>query len=139
MTRRLRNELAIGLLAVTLLIAGAAVMWHVTGRVPDIVNGPWERPGADRISALEGKTDAQVTMLLGKPDSATEFLMDTVHDEFRIGLFNTYPPNGPKSSNVRIREWRWSYRYFNVAVWLHFINGQWQVLNTCRWKHDTKF
>ena len=59
--------------------------------------------------------------------------------EFRIELYNIYPPDDPKTASVTIRELQWHYATYSIAVWLHRVKGKWIVLNTCRWKEGVVF
>jgi hypothetical protein len=77
---------------------------------------------------------------LGPPDSTLDYTMETSPGgEFRIELFNTYPRNDPKTAQVKIKELQWHYPRYSIAIWLHQVDGEWIVLDTCRWKKAIAF
>ncbi|MDA7906688.1 hypothetical protein OAU26_06265 [Mariniblastus sp.] len=92
-----------------------------------------------KVPKLHGKTDAAVLGTLGKPNQKYEFTMDDAVGEFRIELYNTYPPGAPNNKNVEIREWTWVYRHHRLTLWLHKPNGSWVVLDTCQYKNGIAF
>lgn len=109
--------------------------------VPPLLNHLWPEfdPNHGKILALHGATEQQVVTQLGEPNQTREFPVVDVPGEFGIELWNTYPPNDPRSQDVRIREWQWKYHEFSFAVWFHKVDGQWVVLDTCRWKKGVVF
>jgi hypothetical protein len=107
--------------------------------IPAVVNGPWDHGHANKIHALVGQPLEKVRHTFGCPNQENEFSMGDSIDEFRVELLNTYPPGDPRSIGVRIKEWIWRYPGFSVAVWFHLENGQWVVLDTCRWKDGVAF
>jgi hypothetical protein len=108
----------------------AASYWYL-----DIGHDPVER-----MPWLHGKSLSAVTAELGEPTRQFEYTMATSPGgEFRVELFNTYPPNDPKTADVRINELQWDRTRFHIAVWMHRVNGEWIVLDTCRWKTGVAF
>jgi hypothetical protein len=100
----------------------------------------WGHDYVEKLTHLHGKSLQAVIASLGKPDRELDYTMaDSPGGEFRIGLFNTYPPGDPKAAQARIRELQWHRARYHVAVWLHQVNGEWVVLNTCRWKEGIAF
>lgn len=65
--------------------------------------------------------------------------MENCVGQFRIELFNTYPPNNPIARQAKIRELQWHRTRFHFAVWLHQVNEEWVVLDTCRWQEGVAF
>jgi hypothetical protein len=144
------------LLGAAIAILAVVVLWCVLSRhsapalfrtlsdaeqhqVPPVADLPWENGPVGKITALHGRTVAEVAAELGEPNQTYEFSVEDGVDEFRIELLNTYPPGQARSRGVRIREWQWKYREFSVAVWFHLVDGQWVVLDTCRWKKGIVF
>ncbi|MCA9195260.1 MAG: hypothetical protein KDB03_25990 [Planctomycetales bacterium] len=115
----------ISLIAVSLGVA----VWYF-----DIPHKPVEK-----LPRLHGQTERSVLNRLGKPDQKYEFTMDDAVGEFRIELYNTYPPNSPNNSTVEIRELTWEYPRYKLTVWLHRPNGTWTVLDTCRYRNGIMF
>ena len=89
---------------------------------------------------LHGKSAKDVLAELGDPSLEFEYTLGkSPAGEFRVGLLNTYPPDDPKTADVRIKEMQWHRMRYHVAVWMHQVNGEWVVLNKCRWKEGTVF
>jgi hypothetical protein len=112
-----------------LLTAGGFAWWY------------WE-PGHDaveKIPQLHAKSLDFVLEDLGEPDRRDEFPMTEAVGEFRVELFNTYPPDDPTATNVRIKELQWDYSRHHIAVWFHKVDGEWRALDTCRWKEGVHF
>lgn len=87
---------------------------------------------ATNASRLHGLKETQLFERLGIPKRTNEFTMDRVGaSEFRIELFNFYPPGRPENSNTVIREYTWEYFRYRLTVWLHKPNDDWLVLDTC--------
>jgi hypothetical protein len=107
--------------------------------VPEIVGGPWGDRPVDKVAPLVGQTLAKVKEQLGVATQEYDFSMGGGLDEFRCELQNTYPPGDPRSFGVRIKEWQWRYPGFSLAIWFHQVNGEWVVLDTCRWKDGVAF
>ncbi|OAI40984.1 hypothetical protein AYO40_00450 [Planctomycetaceae bacterium SCGC AG-212-D15] len=100
----------------------------------------WGHKSVEKLPWLHGQSLAAVIAELGKPDSDFEYTMGTSPDgEFRVELYNTYPPHDPKTAHARIKELQWHRARYHVAVWMHQVNGQWVVLDTCRWKEGVVF
>ena len=100
----------------------------------DIPHAPVEK-----ASTLHGDSLAQVFDRLGNPAHESWFKMDEVIGEFRVELFNTYPPNSPDNSEVEIRESTWNYSRHRLTVWFHRPNGDWVAFDTCRYRNDIQF
>jgi hypothetical protein len=110
--------------------------------VPPLLAGPWGQ-GRDehvgKVPTLHGATEERVLAALGAPSQTYEFPVEDGGDEFRIELWNTYPPGDARSWGVRIREWQWRYKEFSFAAWFHKVGGRWVVLDTCRWRKGIVF
>jgi hypothetical protein len=116
--------------AVMVVAASLAVAWYF-----DVGHDPVERLGH-----LNGKQLRAVLAELGEPDRQLEYTMgESPGGEFRVELYNTYPPNDPKARQARIRELQWHRARYSIAVWLHQINGEWVILDTCRWQKGVEF
>lgn len=119
----------VALLAILLAATGFA-WWYF-----DLGHGPVEK-----MPWLHGKSTKEVLAELGEPSREFEYTMGkSPGGEFRVELFNTYPPNDPKTADVRIKEMQWHRMRYHVAVWMHQVNGEWVVLDTCRWKEGIVF
>ncbi len=93
----------------------------------------------EELPGLHGKTMEEVVGELGEPDYSYDFKMDQPMPEFRVELYNTYPPDDPKTWLVKIRERQWRRCRYSIAVWFHQVDGRWVALDTCRWKKDVVF
>lgn len=65
--------------------------------------------------------------------------MSEANSEFRIELRNTYPRSIPETLNVMIEELTWPDGDYSITLWLHLVDGQWVVLDSCRWHKDVRF
>lgn len=117
--------LATAAIAVFLAIA----IWYF-----DIPHDPVEN-----VPAFHGKTDVSIFAQLGNPDNEFQFTMDDPLPEFRIELYNTYPPNAPNNVQVEIRECTWRYSTYRLTVWFHKPDGKWIALDTCRYRNGIEF
>ncbi|MCA9635535.1 MAG: hypothetical protein KC420_05810, partial [Myxococcales bacterium] len=105
------------------------------GRPP----GPPEgSSGVDEVKRLEGVGEAALLAELGEPTRRREFTMAECCTEFQIELLNTYPPKSGHEAVV-IREWTWTYEGYALTAWLHEVEGEWRVLDTCRYSDDVEF
>jgi hypothetical protein len=94
----------------------------------------------ERLPWLHGQPIGIVVRELGQPDRQLEYAMkESPGGEFRIELYNTYPPDDPIAQETHILELQWHRTRYDIAVWLHQINGEWRVLDTCRWKASVNF
>lgn len=93
----------------------------------------------EKVPRLQGCGMEEVRAQLGSPDWEHDFAMGDGLGEFYVGLYNVYPPDDPNTKTVKIKEWRWTYRRYNLAVFFHQVDGRWVVLNTLRWKHGIEF
>jgi hypothetical protein len=94
----------------------------------------------EKIPRLHGKTVERVISELGQPDSVLSYTMaNSPGDEFRIALFNFYPPDRPGSGDAPIKELWWKHRRYSVVVWFHKVGDRWIALDTCRWKQGVAF
>ena len=126
-TFRFRALLAVA--AVLLLSLGWAT-WHF-----DLGHQPVET-----LPDLHGKSLEAVIASLGEPDTTEEYKMaDGAIGELRAPLYNTYPLDDPKAMRAQIKELQWHRARYHIAVWLHRVNGEWVVLDTCRWKAGVVF
>ena len=93
----------------------------------------------EKIPRLHGKSLAVVVNELGDPNHTVEFPMSEAVGEFRVELYNTYPPSDPSTAAVRIKELQWDRPGYHITVWFHKIIQEWRVLDTCRWKEGVQF
>ena len=97
-------------------------------------------PGAPaKLTAYHGQSRAQVVTKLGQPQRDEKFPMSRAYGEFRIELQNTYPLSNPANAAVEIEEMTWQDGNYWITLWLHQVNGQWVVLDSCRWHKDVQF
>ena len=115
--------LIIGLVALAAM-ASAAFWYYDLGHDP-----------VEKIPELHGLSMDEVLARYGDPDVSDDFTLADPLPEFRIELYNTYPPDDPANRSIEIRERQWHYSRHNLAVWFHFVHGKWMALDTCRWKH----
>jgi hypothetical protein len=100
----------------------------------------WGHHPVEKMPWLHGQSFEKVLAALGEPSRQIDYTMGTSPGgEFRVELFNTYPPGDPKTKNVQIKEMQWHRHRYHVAVWLHMVNGEWLVLDTCRWQKGVVF
>ena len=122
----MKRPTLIGLAVVTLLVAGDGCAW-------------WGRDVVQKVARLHGKSFAAVLKELGRPDYEDEFPMSQAYGEFRVELYNYYPREVPGNADVHIKELHWDYRRYHIAVWFHKVDGEWRVLDTCRWQEGVEF
>ena len=100
----------------------------------------WGHAAVERLEWIHGKSLETVLEHLGEPDLRIEYAMkDCPGGEMRVGLYNTYPPTDPLTRDVRILELQWNHVPYSIAIWLHWIDGNWVVLDTLRWKSHLTF
>ena len=100
----------------------------------------WGHEPVEKLHRLHGKALDAVIADLKEPDWQLEYAMgDSPLGEFRVELYNTYPPRHPNAAQARIKELQWHRKRYHIAVWLHQVNGEWVVLDTCRWKDGVEF
>lgn len=92
-----------------------------------------------RLPKLHGLSRAAVVERLGEPNSAYKFSMSSIPGELQVGLLNAYPRSNPENLNVEIEELRWQRGNYTTALWLHHVNGEWVVLDSCRWHKSVVF
>jgi hypothetical protein len=127
---RRRNAIIAGSTIVIGVLAFAASWWYFD----------WGHAPVEKLPGLHGRSMGAVVAVLGEPARQSEFSMGPGRlTEFQIELYNTYPPNHPKTAGVRIKELHWDWPRYHVAVWMHLVNGEWIVLDTCRWQEGVVF
>lgn len=128
----MRGKLAItaGIVGLFALLASMAIAWWYWD---------WGHAPVEKLAHLHGRSMEAVVGELGEPDSRYQFPMSGCAGEFRVELFNTYPPQDPNSAQVQIQELQWHYERYHVAVWFHEPKGKWIVLDTCRWEEGVEF
>ncbi len=93
----------------------------------------------NKLPTYQGQSRAKVVGKLGKPQSDVKFAMSEAVGEFRIELQNTYPLTNPANAGIQIEEMTWKDGDFWITLWLHQVNGQWLVLDSCRWHKSVRF
>ena len=121
------RTIVISAAVIALLVAFA--VWYF-----GIPNAPMEK-----VAKLHGLTDAAVEKRIGAPAHEYIFTMDEPLGEFQIELYNTYPPDFPNNPNVEIRECTWEYPRHRLTIWFHKPEGEWVVLDTCRYRNGIVF
>jgi hypothetical protein len=100
----------------------------------------WGHDRVEKLPRLHGQPLETVLASLGEPDRQLDYTMAaSPGGEFRVELYNTYPPGDPTAAKARIKELQWHRTRYHIAVWLHQVNGEWVGLNTCRWKEGVVF
>lgn len=104
----------------------------------------WFDPGHDwteRLESLHCRSEDQIIRQFGPPDYRYEHTLNLEETlpEYAIEIHNTYSPNDPKTNGVVIRELRWDYFRYHIALFLHEKNGEWQVFHSLRWKEGVQF
>ena len=101
------------------------------------------KPAAPQlVSSLpkyHGQTREAVESTLGTPTRTDKYPMSQAVGEMRVPLFNTYPASNPANANVMIEESWWKDGDYWITLWFHEVNGQWVVLDSCRWQKDVQF
>jgi hypothetical protein len=103
------------------------------------VNGATMNSQISKIPELQALSMDNVLQKYGKPEKNYSFKMKEPMHEFRVELLNFYPQDQPENRDVEIRELWWKDGDYNITVWFHQIQGQWQVLDTRRWHKDIDF
>jgi len=124
-----KGKMAIAVTGGAVVLCGLVVCWWF-----DILHD-----AVEKIPRLHGKELSVVIAEFGKPDQTHEINLADPLPEFRVELYNVFPPDDPMTASVTIRELQWHYTTYNVAVWLHCVNGKWIVVDTCRWKEGVVF
>src|SRR5689334_12848800 len=68
--------------------------------VPPLLAATWgdgREVRVGKVASLHGATEGRVLAELGEPNQAYEFPVEDFNGEFRIELWNTYPPDDPRS------------------------------------------
>ena len=86
-----------------------------------------------------GNTESELVLTLGEPNTRDTYAMDQAYGEFRVSLFNTYPPDLPNLSEIQIREYTWEYDHNKFTAWLHAVDDEWQILDTCQYETEAVF
>jgi hypothetical protein len=151
----MRKRITIFVAAVTLYgaLSAGAVWWYVDlqsrgagAQLADdglpvdagVEIGDDGRPA--KMPWLVGLSLKEVIANLGEPIRRLEYTMeDSPGGEFRIELYNTYPPNNRAAMKAKILELQWDRPGYHMCVWLHEVNGEWKALDTCRWPEGTAF
>ena len=127
MRRRIAIMIVISLVTVAIAIC---FMWYFD----------WGHDLVEKLPWLHGQPLAKVLAELGQPSRQLEYTMGkSPGGEFRVELYNTYSPNDPKTMDVQIKELQWHRSRYHIAVWMHLVNGEWLVLDTCRWREGIVF
>lgn len=92
-----------------------------------------------KLPAFHGQTRSQVFAKLGQPQRDDKFPISKAVGEFRIELQNIYPLSSPANATVEIQEMTWQEGDYWITLWLHQVNGEWVVLDSCRWHKDVSF
>jgi hypothetical protein len=98
-----------------------------------------ETPAVTSLPQYHGRTRQSVESVLGKPLQTDTFPMTQAANEMRSRLFNTYPLSNPANAKVIIQESQWDDGNYWITLWFHQVNGQWIVLDSCRWRKDVLF
>jgi hypothetical protein len=94
----------------------------------------------EQMPDLHGRAIEEVTHRLGEPDTELSFTMgNSPGGEFRVPLFNYYPPDRPGSRNVAIKELWWRHSRYTVVIWFHKDEDHWVAFDSCRWKKGIAF
>jgi hypothetical protein len=124
--KHLRMFCILNLLLFVILFA-YAISWYI-----DFGHAPVERS-----IALQGKTEREIDAVLGKCDYSNSFMLNDGLDQLRIELLNHY--SNEQISYVKIYEKRWRFRRYTIVVWFHYVNGEWVVIDNCRFQAGVKF
>jgi len=119
----------LGLVTVFTAALLAAAIWYF-----DIPHA-----AVEKVPSLHGDSVDQIMDRLGHPAHEFWFAMDEAVGEFRVELFNFYPPKSPDNDKVEIRESTWEYSRHRLTVWFHRPNGVWVALDTCRYRNYVRF
>lgn len=104
------------------------------------------RPGGDESTSdldalVRGKPMDELVKLYGPPHKTYEVKMDEGVPEFRIELYNDYPPGEPQSKGIIITEH--TYRYdedgYQATIWYHDVAGTMTALQAVSWNDGVKF
>jgi len=76
------------------------------------------RSVVDLDAVLSGRKAEDLTAKNGIPDDAEFFLIGDGLSEFRIELYNDFPPSDPATAKVNVLEYTWKYDGYAVTAWL---------------------
>lgn len=91
------------------------------------------------LPQYHGQIRQTVESKLGTPTQTYKFPMSQALGEMRSPLLSTYPSSNPANANVMIEESWWKDGDYWITLWFHQVNGQWVVLESCRWHKDVQF
>ena len=125
-----RRTIAIASAMISGLLAMSLSWWYFD----------WGHEPVEKLPRLHGKSLDAVIADLREPDWQLDYTMaDSPGGEFRVELYNTYPPGNAMAMQARIKELQWHRTRYYIAVWLHRVNGEWIALDSCRWKEGIEF
>src|SRR4051794_36341901 len=103
----------------TAVIAGVAMIAGILAVGASWWYFDWGHEPVETLPHLHGKPLDAVLSSLGQPDRQFEYTMaESPGGEFRVKLYNTYPPDDPKAAQARIKELQWHRARYHIAVWL---------------------
>jgi hypothetical protein len=92
----------------------------------------------DNDSLVLGKSLAEITARYGEPTRTYSFKMGDGIPEFRIELFNTYPP-GDEHKDVQILEHTYQLDGYKFTVWYHEQDKGWRGLEAVSYSDGVDF
>ena len=93
----------------------------------------------DFDSLVRKKPRAELLEKWGESASSTEFKIGDGVPEFRIELYNDFPPGDPASAEVRIKEDTWRLDGYRFTMWSHQPEGRWQALQAVSYVDGVQF
>ncbi len=99
-------------------------------------------PSIDPVTRIPGLRGMALETLMEEYDEPAQsaiFTMNRGLDRFRMRLLYYYPRSDPRNRFVRIKELWWKDGVYNITVWFHQVDGDWIVLDSCRWHENTIF
>lgn len=84
---------------------------------------------------------AEAVARYGEPTMSEQFIVDGALSEFRIGLYNIYPPAAYRSKKITLAELTWEKDgQQNITVWYEADSeGQWRPKHSLEWAKGSEF
>ncbi len=100
----------------------------------------WGHQDIEQVTELHGLTMEAVEARLGPPGKQGEMkIRDCANSRSLRFLLVHYPITKPGNADVTIRALQGEFHSYFLTIWFHQVNGEWVVLDTCRWHKDVQF
>lgn len=114
-----------------IVISGLAYgIWATFVKEPDVSTAP----------VYHGLNRKEVIRVLGQPDEQLKYqLKDAIGGLREPALKKHYKVEDESNRHVEIEELWWRDGAFWLTLWLHRVNHNWVVFESCRWRATIQF